>query len=83
MTEFDDDHGTNLEQMEANVNEVGRVSARYFSNLQDQGFTRKEAFLLTQDWHQSFWQAAHIPPDEMFDSFYDDDDEEDEDESPL
>jgi hypothetical protein len=67
-----DDHGHNLEQMEANVNEVGRLCSRYFANLQDSGFTRKEAFQLTQDWHLSFWHSAHIPPDEIYDMFEDD-----------
>lgn len=79
--EAQDDHGQNLEQMEANVNEVGKVVARYFKNLQEQGFTNEQAFKLASGWHDSFWAAAHIPPDEMWDDdeWYDAEDDEDED----
>lgn len=76
--EFNDDHGQNLEQMEANVNEVGRVIGRYFTNLQEV-FTRKEAFILVKDWHESFWHAAHVPDDGFFGFWGDDDDDSDDD----
>lgn len=75
--DFNDDHGQNVEQMEANVNEVGRIIGTYFQNLQEV-FTRKEAFILVKDWHESFWHAAHTPPDDFF-GFWGDDDDDDDD----
>lgn len=72
---FNDDHVSNLDQMEANVNEVGQLVSRYFGNLRELGFTRTEAFALVQDWHGTFWNAAHIPPSDMMGMFDDDDDE--------
>lgn len=74
---FHDDHVSNLDQMEANVNEVGGLIARYFKNLRELGFTRSEAFALTQDWHGTFWSTAHMPPNEMMEMFDDDDDPHD------
>lgn len=61
-SDYSFDHVANRDQMQENVFEVGEITASYFRHLVELGFSRKEAFNLTRDWHGSFWSSAHEAP---------------------
>lgn len=48
------------DQRQAHFRDFAAVTSEYFRELMEHGFTREEAFFLTQLWHESLFELSSV-----------------------